>query len=79
MAFLLRRWGAIEPGSVRRPEEDMNLQASPAPAQSDTETVIGALQTMIDHFLARLPYIAVAVLVFVVLYLVAKGVRWCGA
>lgn len=53
----------------------MNLQASPSPIQPDPETAIGALQTMFDHFLARLPYLAVAVLVFVLVCLVAKAVR----
>lgn len=53
----------------------MNLQASPAPSQPNPETALGALHAMFDNFLARLPYIAVAVLVFVLFYLVAKGVR----
>lgn len=53
----------------------MNLQASPVPSQPNPETALGALRTMFDTFVARLPSIAVAVLVFVLLYLVAKGVR----
>ncbi|MEJ7930676.1 mechanosensitive ion channel family protein [Ramlibacter sp. AN1015] len=41
----------------------------------DLTEATGAVQQMLDGFVARLPYMALAVVVFVVFYLVARGVR----
>jgi len=55
----------------------MEPQASPsaAPVQQDPETVLGTLYGMVDNLLERLPYIGAALLVFVLFFVVAKGVR----
>ena len=58
----------------------MDPSASPASStlaqvQPDAQTVWTTLQSMINGFVARLPYIVVAIIVFVIFYFIGKGVR----
>ncbi len=48
--------------------------ASPVPVPS-ADTALSSLQHLVNDFLARLPYVVVALFVLVVFYVVAKGVR----
>lgn len=48
--------------------------AAPVPVPS-ADTALSSLQQLVNDFLARLPYITVALVVLVVFYVAAKGVR----
>ncbi|MDP9316016.1 MAG: mechanosensitive ion channel family protein [Chloroflexota bacterium] len=48
--------------------------ASPVPTPS-VQTAVSSLEGLINNFIARLPYIVIAVVVLLVSYLLAKGVR----
>ena len=46
-----------------------------AQVDSDPHTVWTTIQGMLNGFVARIPYVVVAIIVFVIFYFIGKGVR----
>ncbi len=62
----------MEPTTSPTPDE---LLAAAAEAQQDPETVLATLRSMVDDFVARLPYVTAGIIIFVLFLFLAKGLQ----
>jgi len=71
---------APQPYAILFEEVFMDPSATPAPraltqVDADPQTIWTTLQGMINGFLARMPFVIAAIVVFVLFYFIGKGVR----